>query len=385
MLLAAAVIAKGINCASEHPSICASVCGGVKVKAKLIASLLKQKEYRREIAGIRKELNRRAYDFYTLFEISKELNGVLDPDKIIKIILYKCRAHLKVMDITLMVLMLPESFPEDGENTRFLPVKLESGKRIRKIQDYNIGINNPLAAALREKKRILKKEEIRRYDRKNVFELCVPLFVKDELRGIMFVGKRKLKAEEFSSADIDFLSILGSFTSLSLENARLYTLAITDGLTHLYTHRYFQMRLNDEFRRAIRYKREFSLIIFDVDFFKKVNDQYGHAAGDDVLIGITKILNKSLRNSDIASRHGGDEFSLILPETIKERAVEVAERIRKSVEKMEFRHGGKKIKVTISMGVSAVKPSYNDKKQLYKKADACLYKAKESGRNRVVV
>lgn len=354
------------------------------MKAKLIASLLKQKEYRKEIAGIRKELNRRAYDFYTLFEISKELNGVLDPDKIIKIILYKCRAHLKVMDITLMVLMLPESFPEDGENTKFLPVKLESGKRIRKIQDYNIGINNPLAAALREKKRILKKAEIKHYDRKNEFELCVPLFVKDELRGIMFVGKRKLKSEEFSSADIDFLSILGSFTSLSLENARLYTLAITDGLTHLYTHRYFQMRLNDEFRRAIRYKREFSLIIFDVDFFKKINDQYGHAAGDDVLIEITKILNRSLRNSDIASRHGGDEFSLILPETIKARAVEVAERIRKSVEKTEFKHGNKKIKVTISMGVSAVKPSYNDKKQLYKKADMCLYKAKESGRNRVV-
>jgi diguanylate cyclase (GGDEF)-like protein len=158
--------------------------------------------------------------------------------------------------------------------------------------------------------------------------------------------------------------------------------AITDGLTDLYDHRYFVLRLDDEIERAKRYKRSLSLLMMDIDHFKRYNDTFGHLAGDDVLIGLAKIFKKSSRRVDTVARYGGEEFVITLPETKREGAALLGERIRKQVEKMEFEKGGG---VTVSIGVGSFDGSNMSftKEDLIKMADDALYKAKRNGRNRV--
>ncbi|HTY20360.1 MAG TPA: GGDEF domain-containing protein [Geobacteraceae bacterium] len=168
-------------------------------------------------------------------------------------------------------------------------------------------------------------------------------------------------------------------------NVKLHELVFCDALTGLYNHRFFQEAMEREFERSKRYKRDLSLIMFDIDHFKKVNDTYGHLVGDRVLIGISRATERSVRDSDIIARYGGEEFAVILPETDFNSAKVVAERLRSDIENLEAVMDGIKIRVTISVGYS----SYNfsstlrDKGAIIGMADKALYIAKQSGRNMV--
>ena len=160
-------------------------------------------------------------------------------------------------------------------------------------------------------------------------------------------------------------------------------LSVTDPLTGLYNRRHFEDNLEREFLRASRYNNELSFAIIDIDFFKKVNDTYGHSAGDYVLKEVAYLILQNLRKTDMVFRYGGEEFTVIITETPIERAVVPLERLRKAVEEYPFNHNGQKIQVTISVGVSEVSKKIETVNQLFEDADKALYKAKENGRNQI--
>lgn len=160
-------------------------------------------------------------------------------------------------------------------------------------------------------------------------------------------------------------------------------LSVTDPLTGLYNRRHFEDNLEREFLRASRYNNELSFAIIDIDFFKKVNDTYGHSAGDYILKEVAYLILQNLRKTDMVFRYGGEEFTVIITETPIERAVVPLERLRKAVEEYPFNHNGQKIQVTISVGVSEVSKKIETVNQLFEDADKALYKAKENGRNQI--
>jgi len=167
-------------------------------------------------------------------------------------------------------------------------------------------------------------------------------------------------------------------------NKRLERLSITDGLTGLYNHRYFQDELARAFEESERYGRPLSLAIIDLDFFKKINDTHGHAVGDEVLKGVSRIFQDSIRGSDLAARYGGEEFTLMLPETTLDDAVHSAEKIRALIESKPLQTRAGPIAVTVSVGVStAPDPEIPSARELIVVADGALYRAKRGGRNQV--
>ena len=164
---------------------------------------------------------------------------------------------------------------------------------------------------------------------------------------------------------------------------QLYDSATRDGLTGAYNKKHFAERLRTEFAFASRHNTYLSLVLFDIDHFKKVNDTYGHLAGDEVLRRLAGVVTEQLRTEDTFARYGGEEFAVVLRETDDERAFIIAERIRRAVEANEFIHDGKTIPVNISMGVATLHGNnYPSVRELVQTTDEYLYKAKRGGRNR---
>ncbi len=164
-----------------------------------------------------------------------------------------------------------------------------------------------------------------------------------------------------------------------------YKLAVTDGLTEMYNHRYFQEQMKINIENAKRYEIPFSLIMVDIDFFKKFNDKYGHQSGDAVLRQVAQTIRKNIRSTDIPCRYGGEEMSVILTNTKKEEAALVAQKICEAVRNKEFELAtGDWTHVTISLGVATMPFDGSDVQELIEYADKCLYIAKENGRNQVI-
>ncbi|MZH41838.1 MAG: diguanylate cyclase, partial [Nitrospinae bacterium] len=159
----------------------------------------------------------------------------------------------------------------------------------------------------------------------------------------------------------------------------------SDGLTGLFNRRFFDEALEGEMKRAQRYEGSFSLIFFDLDNFKKLNDTYGHQAGDMTLKKTAEIMLTEKRTEDLACRYGGEELVLILPETTKVNALVIAERIRQKIEELELVFEGKQFSVTSSGGVASYPADAKDVKTLLNMADVALYQAKENGKNRIVL
>jgi two-component system cell cycle response regulator len=165
---------------------------------------------------------------------------------------------------------------------------------------------------------------------------------------------------------------------------KLHEDANTDGLTKCYNKLYFNNALELEVKKSKVTGKPLSLIIFDLDHFKKVNDNYGHDAGDYVLKEkATLIRGQGIRQGDVFARYGGEEFCILLPNTNLKQAFEIAERLRKMIEKHEFIYEGKRLPVTSSIGVADYRLGVNTGTDLFKRADACVYKSKEGGRNQV--
>ncbi|HEX9982933.1 MAG TPA: diguanylate cyclase [Thermoanaerobaculia bacterium] len=167
-------------------------------------------------------------------------------------------------------------------------------------------------------------------------------------------------------------------------NKRLELLSITDGLTKLHNHRYFQDELARAFEESQRYQRPLSLAMIDIDFFKKVNDTYGHAAGDDVLKAVARLYHDSVRSTDLVARYGGEEFAVMMPETNLNDGIAFAEKIRKLIEESTIETQAGPLQATVSIGVASVPHTrIPTSKELIVAADKALYRAKRNGRNQV--
>lgn len=163
----------------------------------------------------------------------------------------------------------------------------------------------------------------------------------------------------------------------------IYRLMTVDGLTDVYNKRYFTEELEKEISRSRRYERVFSLVLFDIDHFKQVNDNYGHLAGDSILRQLAELIRSRIRRDDSLARIGGEEFAILLPEVGCKGATELAEKLRRLVEEKVFVFEGLRLNVTISLGVADWNPKIADVQALIKAADEKLYEAKRAGRNQV--
>ena len=249
--------------------------------------------------------------------------------------------------------------------------------------------------------------------------LCVPLqnIVGETIGAIQVLNK---KAGMFGKDDEALLTALAAQASVAIDNADLYKklnelnlsleskvqertselvranerlsalnkeleeISITDSLTQVFNRQYFMDRIKQEVKRAYRYGTHVSLLMFDIDHFKKVNDTYGHQAGDSVLAGVAGLIKDGLRDTDLFARYGGEEFCLLAMAMDQAGAELLAERLRKKVESAEFVPGGNSLKVTVSIGVSAWTPEIKENfEELVRRADSALYSAKQQGRNRI--
>ena len=226
-------------------------------------------------------------------------------------------------------------------------------------------------------------EDTRFVEAKNSFAqsiACIPMLIHNDIIGVINVTNKE-DGSFFADNEVELLKAISDQAAVAINRAQLWEMAVTDSLTGLYIRRYFLTRLTEELQRCKRYGKTFSIIMADVDHFKRTNDTYGHAAGDEVLKSLTRFLVQDCRDVDIIARYGGEEFVLLLPETDKEGAVINAERLRDGVAKIEF---DSMEGLTISMGISTYPDDAQEVEDLITKADQALYQAKRAGRDCVV-
>lgn len=257
--------------------------------------------------------------------------------------------------------------------------ELEKGE-LNTLYDNVVELTDPLyvlESGETERIEVLKREGV-------VFFACIPLRVGPETIGILVLASRVEIKFDFDTAAV--FSLIGNNISLIAEKIKLFQetqrLALTDGLTGLYNVRFFYDMLNKEIARSKRYYTLFSLILFDIDDFKIINDTHGHQAGDDVLRSVASTLKTVSRETDIVVRYGGEEFILMLPSTPKNEALTLADRIREKVE--EYSYLGKEtVKITMSGGVATFPEDAEDSKALLYAADMAMYEAKGKGKKQV--
>lgn len=215
-------------------------------------------------------------------------------------------------------------------------------------------------------------------------KIIIPfIFDKKLIGGICFYTKQDIDYSSFRYFDIMISELLAIF-KMKYQYTEKEFMSVLDGLTGLYNRRQFEISLEQEFNRTKRHPSNFSLAILDIDFFKKVNDTYGHQYGDYVLKTVATLMKQSFRKTDLLYRYGGEELVMIMPETAIEGAMIPVQRLRRLIEEYDFDYNGVKSKVTASIGLTMNYSEFSTSADILKSADEALYKAKEEGRNRVI-
>ncbi|HDP16317.1 MAG TPA: sensor domain-containing diguanylate cyclase [Candidatus Omnitrophica bacterium] len=331
-------------------------------------------------------LEKKEERYRMLKDVTSVLNSTLSIEKVAQYILDNALLIVGKTDSALMYLV-------DTEKQELSLILSMVGRDFDKIKAKK---GDLLDETVFKERRCLLVEDIKKdfrfsehkmglYNRPFRSVISSPLVEENKVIGI--VRLEHSKPYNYTSEDLRLLDILCDLGAVSLENARFYRqtldLAITDGLTGLYLRRYFLERLNEEIQRSLRNDLECSLLMIDIDNFKKYNDTYGHTAGDIVLKTISSVLKK-YADSGVACRFGGEEFSLFLPHTSKKNAAKIAEELRGAVKKENIELRRVKTNVTISVGVSSFPKDARVQDELIMKADERLYMAKRQGRDRVI-
>ncbi len=338
--------------------------------------------------SIEEDLIRRNRELMIINTLSEIFISSMDTKEFFEDLLTKI-LMITDFDIGMIIMLRDNSFfmvSQQGFSPRFI-------KMFEKGEVENIIMNLPLREYPMY---VLEENEIKRYplldEEGLVFLAVVALRVSDRIEGYLLIASRKPKAFDFALASI--INLIGNQVSLIIEKFKLFEetkrLSITDPLTGLYNVRFFYSSLKTELERSKRYDEKFSVVIFDIDNFKYINDTYGHQVGDHILQEFSDILLKQSRKSDIVARYGGEEFVIILPKTSKTEALLLAERISQVIHGHTFEIlnsvGGNipiKVKITISGGIAGYPEDGTSEKELLYAADMAMYRAKAEGKGRV--
>jgi len=232
-----------------------------------------------------------------------------------------------------------------------------------------------------------KEGEIHGLQAESASLLVLPLSAPGHPLG--FITIESPQPGSFTKDHIRFAQALANEAAVALENALLFRevkrLSLTDPLTGLNNRRSFDHSARQMVGVAIRHQRPLSVLMLDIDFFKKVNDTYGHAVGDQVLTGMAQVCRQSIRSTDLLARFGGEEFSLLFPETPEDDARPLAERLRQAISALVFEAAGQTFSITASLGISECSGEGDSLESLLERSDAALYQAKKAGRNRAVI
>jgi len=322
-------------------------------------------------------LEKKIHELYSIFDIVSQLKSSLNLDQIVNYTALTLMGHYGMGAVTVY---LPIE-----ENDMIMSLYFVNGISDEVANNISFNQNSILSRYLlaedkpiyyKNLKKNIKPSDELGYLSNLKCEICIPLVVNKELRGIITLGD-SLFPENNPEEDLNFLVVSSSLIAGSIENARYFKMAITDALTKIFTRRYFQIRYDEEFKRAHRYNGELSLLIIDINKFKTLNDTYGHHFGDIVLIKVAEKIKEALRSIDIPSRYGGDEFVVILPETGSKGAELTASRIADMVKYADYIHEGKKIAVSVSVGVASFPESGDTQEKLFAQADKDMYNRKK--------
>ncbi len=329
-------------------------------------------------------LEKKVFDLENLIEIALSLSSNLEFDSLVESILYICIGQMIVDKAAIFL----NSNLENDDLTLYMSrgytlepdLKIISKSKLINYLYSNCGILDSEKASELMSNDPSTKESYKKLKP----EIVIPLKSKNSINGLIFLSQ-KIIENSYTEQDFKFLEKMAKFASIAVENSRLYRMATLDRMTGLFIHHYFQERLIEEIKRSERTGTPLTLLMGDLDHFKAVNDTYGHPQGDIILKGTASIIHQNIRGFDIASRYGGEEFAIILPETDIIAAEAIAERLRKKIEDASYKYQDKEIKITISIGLARYDHEIDKSAiDLIKRADGFLYSAKAQGRNRVV-
>lgn len=351
---------------------------------------IESKKLKEELVILNKERQRLTKELSALKLIISEINSTLDLDRVLDLIIHKGIQIVKAERGSVMLFDHKKEELYIKSSVR-LSKKTVSAVRIKPgegIAGWVFKEDKPLLIKEGAKDPRFKKFKEEEEELKSV--ISVPLKIKNKVIGVITADDKR-EGDFFSIDDLNLFSTFANQAAIAIQNAQLHQevkqQAITDGLTGLYNFRYIKGRLEEEVKRAQRFKHSLALIMADIDDFKNFNDTYGHPEGNKVLKNLANILRSNIREVDIVARYGGEEFIIILPEANREEAKKIAERIRSKVEKCNFadEKNYSERKITISLGITSCFQENITPQGLVQKVDQALYLAKGKGRNRVEV
>jgi len=338
---------------------------------------------------IKGELEQVKAELELLNDISKTLTSSVDISEVLKVLMVKVGQFLKAKNWSLLLL------DEVRAKLRFeIAVGEAADSLIGKEFPLDEGVAGWVARSGRAELISNVKEDKRfcsRFDSESNFEtrsiVCVPLINKGRVLGVIELVN-KIEEGRFTEFDMRLLKIIADFTAIAVDNAnnfeKVNELVITDDHTSLYNVRYMYDFLSREVENTIRSGSALSLIFFDLDHFKNINDTYGHMCGSSILKEIGYFLKKIIRPQDVPIRYGGDEFIIILPNTGKQEAFEYAQKLREDILNHRFLNDmGLNLQVKASYGVATLPDDAMDRNTLIALADSAMYKIKESTRDAV--
>jgi diguanylate cyclase (GGDEF)-like protein len=338
-----------------------------------------------DLSRANEQLQSRSRELRTIYTIGREISSSLDP----QVVFHRISANLKrVLDAPHLFL----SFRQSGATETYMEYVARDGVvQPRPPRPLGEGFTNWMV----ESRKPLLLGDIQ-VDRDQL--PCAPVVLDPSIRSILAaplsvqheaIGVLCVQSPRVAAYTVDHLSVLTTIAlqaAIAIENARNYQLAIVDQLTHLYLRDFFTRKLSEEQARSRRYGSSFTVLMIDVDWFKEINDGVGHMMGDRYLKQVGEIILETMRAADIPCRWGGDEFCVLLPETDREGARAIAERLRTRVEETVLRIGDQAIRATVSIGIASYpEDSPGNVQGLLDRADRALYAAKQAGRNRVLL
>lgn len=331
------------------------------------------------------ELERSQVQLETMYETSRALGEIHNMEEVLDEILNIARRVMGYQACSVMLLNVKE-------DRLVLKARMEGGQK-RIYQDPPVvNLEGLIGQVVRSGRpeRIFDSELDPRYVpglRGTRAQMVVPMVSRGTVIGVLSAESRQVGA--FLDKDQKIFTILANSAAMALENAamhqRMEELSIIDPLTGVYNFRYFTAKLIDELKRSRRYRQPVSLIMIDIDYFKKTNDRHGHQAGNEVLRGLVAVIQRCIRDTDVLSRYGGEEFVVVLPQTDKRDAFIIGERIRSMVAETAFGNFGDypEMHITVSIGITTWPENGYAEYDIVKVADQALYRAKGSGRNLV--